>query len=205
MAKLKLGPPTLGTASTHLGKESFDRSIRWRGFRSISRSRAYALDDHVLDVNRGDRRVARVAWNLRNRFHDVTVFALPPYRVLSVEGRIGGLGDEKMSVVRVRAAVSHRQTSRRVEFKRRRDFALVGKPRALGMPDARAEQIAALNHDAWNHAVEDEAVKEFLAFDLLRLGMNVRNFSDRQPHHGVHRDGSFGFEKLAGDFSFVGL
>src|ERR1700693_5241229 len=113
--------------------ELLGRGVRPWGFRSICWSGTYALDDHALNTDRRYRRVARVAWHLRDRFHYVHVFTLPPDRVFSVEGWISGLGDEKMRVVRVWTAVGHRQTPRRVELERRHDSALVREARALGM------------------------------------------------------------------------
>jgi hypothetical protein len=102
--------------SSDLQMELFCRDIRRRGFRCIGWGGAYALNDHSLYVERRDRHVAGVARHLRNRFHDVYIFALSPDRVLSIERRIGGLGDKKVRVVGVRAAVRHGQPPRHIEF-----------------------------------------------------------------------------------------
>src|SRR5271169_3080226 len=110
----------------------FGRSIRRSGFRSIGWSRAYALDDHALNMDRRYRRVACVTRHLCNRFHDVHIFALSPDRVFPVERRIGGLSDKKVRIVCIRATIGHRQAPRRIELERRRDFALVWKAWPLG-------------------------------------------------------------------------
>src|SRR5579872_5274147 len=117
----------------------------------------------MLDVNGGNRRIAGIAWNLRNGFHDLWIFTLSPDRIFSVKGRIGGLSDEKVRVIGVRAAIGHRQTSRRVKLQRRHDFAFVWKTRAFRMSHTRAQEITALNHDARDHAVEDQSVKKLFA------------------------------------------
>src|ERR1019366_8443535 len=116
-----------------------------------------------------DRHFAGVARNPRNRFDDVEIFALSPNCEVPVERRISRLGYEEVGVVRVGSAIGHRQASRGIEFERRHDFVLVGKAWSLGMSHAGAEQVAALNQDAWNHTVKRKHVKEFFAHHLLWL------------------------------------
>src|ERR1700687_5342959 len=96
--------------------ELLGRAVRQRGLRGIGWSGPYSLDDHALNMERRDRRVAGVARHSRNRFHDVHIFALSPDRVFSIERWIGGLGDKEVCVIRVWTAVGHRQPPRRVEL-----------------------------------------------------------------------------------------
>src|SRR5688572_7705544 len=81
-----------------------------------------------------------------------------------VEVRCRPEGDEELSAVRIRAAVSHRQDPRLVVPELRRK--LVSET-VSGAADALAQRVAALDHEAVDDTVKNHAVIVGLISDLL--------------------------------------
>src|SRR5204862_5048707 len=98
--------------------------------------------------------------------------------VLAVEPRRRGQRDEELSAVGVRAAVRHREDAGFGVPQLRRE--LVGE-RVARAARALAERVAALDHEAGDHAMKDRAV-EVRLLDLAaraRIGPLLR--SVREP------------------------
>ncbi len=145
-----------------------------------------SLDRHLVHHYVHDRPVAGFRrLGLPDFPHHVHAFAdFSEHRVVSVEMRRGRQGNEKLAAVRIRAGVGHREDAFGVVFELRMDF--VGKG-ITGTSAAGACGIAALNHEAVDHAMEDDTVVKvlFRQLDEIRHGVGgllIEKFDSEIPH-----------------------
>ena len=145
-----------------------------------------SLDRHLVHHYVHDRPVAGFRrLGLPDFPHHVHAFAdFSEHRVVSVEMRRGRQGNEKLAAVRIRAGVGHREDAFGVVFELRMDF--VGKG-VTGTSAAGACGIAALNHEAVDDAMEDDAVVKILFRQLDEIrhrvgGLLIEEFDGEIPH-----------------------
>src|SRR4029077_2401963 len=91
-------------------------------------------------------------------------------RMVSVQPRRRSDGNEELAAIGSRTGVGHGEFARLIEAYRRNNFILELIPGAAG---ARAQRIAALNHEIRDHPVEDEAVVKLGLLHLSRFGILV--------------------------------
>src|SRR5436190_19175959 len=109
--------------------------------------------------------------------------------------------DEKLSPVRVRPPIGHRQHASLVVPELRMKLVREVIPRAA---DALAQRIAALNHEAVDDAVKDGAVVVRFPHLLVRPGVAPLLGSFRQPDEVFHCPRGLLVEQSYGETAFTG-
>src|SRR5262252_1270755 len=125
------------------------------------------FNPHSLHHNICDRPISGLRRRLSDFLHDIHSFDyLPEHSMLSIQVRSGRQRDEKLAAVRVWAGVRHREDSLRGVFQL--GMKLVRKL-IPGSATSGAGWIAALNHEAVDDSMEDNAIVEFLLCKLHEI------------------------------------
>src|SRR5215213_6419608 len=162
-----------------------------------------ALNRDLRDRDVGCRPIARARAGAADALHDIhAVDDLAEHRVPVVEVRRRRERDEELAAVRVWTRIRHREDARLGVAQRRVEF--VGELVA-GPAGALPERVAALDHEALNHAVEDDAVVERRLLLLARRRMRPLFRALREADEVLDRAWGLFLEQPNGEASFGGI